>query len=117
MSKVTYSYSLSDLVQTTNPYARIKDSTINIPFPYIKYTDITVTINGEVSTEYDWINGSSIVVNKEFDINNELPITVVIERKTELNMAEFQMGSALRAEDFNENYNKLVLAIEELRNA
>lgn len=88
----------------------------NIPFDYIKQAEVKVTINGVATTAFTFPTAGQIRLTDPAnpDTNNA---TIRVYRETDVSdlKAEFFAGSAIKAEDLNDNFKQNNYAVEELR--
>jgi hypothetical protein len=88
----------------------------NIPFRYIKQAEVKVTINGVATTAFTFPTAGTIRLTDPTnpDTNNA---TIRVFRETDVSdlKAEFFAGSAIKAEDLNDNFKQNNYAVEELR--
>ena len=91
------------MAQVQNEYTGDGSTVLfSFTFPYIETTDIKVSLDGVATTEYSLANATTI----EF---NEAPAdgaAILIRRDTESDelKATFFPGSAIRAQDLNDNF-------------
>jgi hypothetical protein len=80
-------------------------------FPYLETTDIKVTLDGSVTTEYSLANATTI----EFDSAPANGVAIRIYRETDdaTLAATFYPGSAIRSQDLNENFTQNLYVTQE----
>ncbi|UAW01091.1 tail fiber [Synechococcus T7-like virus S-TIP28] len=79
-------------------------------FPYIDENDIQVRLDNVATTEYTLANATTI----EFNTAPGDGVIILIRRQTSLEqIAEFFPGSAIRAQDLNDNFTQTLYAVQE----
>jgi hypothetical protein len=80
-------------------------------FPYINESDIYVSVNDTITTEYTLANATTI----EFNAAPASGAAIRIYRSTNIDStsAEFFPGSAIRAQDLNDNFEQTLFAVQE----
>lgn len=103
----------------TQYYSRI-DTTLNgdvynIPFSYMKESEISVYINDEPITAWEFLNESQIKIN---EIPSEIPADAIvsIRRTTDITkkVVDYTNQSMLKKENLNLSQNQLLNAIQEV---
>ena len=88
----------------------------NFTFPYLTATDVKVKINGvtQATTEYSFANATTVQMNTA-PANGA---TVLIFRDTDNDnkKATFYPGSAIKAEDLNDNIDQILYVAQEVDN-
>lgn len=81
-------------------------------FPYLKESDIKVTVNGSLTTAYSLANATTI----QFNTAPANGAAIVIYRETDDDQlkAEFFPGSAIRAQDLNKNFTQTLYVVQEV---
>ena len=82
-------------------------------FPYLKTTDIKVSLDGSVTTAYTLANDTTI----QFNTAPDNGVTIRIYRETDDTDldAEFFPGSAIRSQDLNDNFDKILYIAQETK--
>jgi hypothetical protein len=80
-------------------------------FPYIETTDIKVSLDGVVTTEYSLANATTIQFNSA--PASGAVIRIFRETGTTAIQSTFFAGSAIRAEDLNDNFNQVLYTTQE----
>jgi hypothetical protein len=82
-------------------------------FPYIEESDIYITLDGTLTTEYTLANATTI----EFNTAPSTGVAIRISRVTDINelAASFFPGSAIRAQDLNSNFEQTLYVAQELQ--
>jgi hypothetical protein len=80
-------------------------------FPYLRTTDIKVSLDGSVTTAYTFANATTI----QFNTAPANGVTIRIYRETDDTDldAEFFPGSAIRSQDLNDNFTQLLYVTQE----
>ena len=91
--------------------------TYNFTFPYLKTTDVKVSINGVVKTylthwEYD--NATTIKLNNNPTVGDKLRI--YRDTDTDSPAATFYAGSAIKSQDLNDNFLQNLYTTQESKN-
>lgn len=81
-------------------------------FPYLEESDIKVQVNGSLTTAYTFANATTI----QFNVApaNGAAIRIYRDTDTESLKATFFPGSAIRAQDLNENFNQTLYSNQEV---
>ncbi|MAO25152.1 MAG: hypothetical protein CMJ25_30795, partial [Phycisphaerae bacterium] len=84
-------------------------------FPYLEESDIFVSIDETTTTEYTFANATTI----EFNIAPASGEAIRIFRATEVDevSSTFFPGSAIRAQDLNENFEQTLYVAQEIQNS
>lgn len=85
-----------------------------ITFPYLKTTDIEVTLNGVVTTAYTFASPSVIQFNTAPGAG--VPIGIYRRTNNDTAAATFFSGSSIRAIDLNDNFTQILYAVQEIFN-
>ena len=83
-------------------------------FPYLKTTDIKVSVNGTVVTTYTFANATTIQFNTA--PTNGAAIRIYRETDDSALAATFYPGSAIRSQDLNENFTQNLYVTQESSN-
>jgi hypothetical protein len=100
---------------TQNTYTGNGSTTnYSFTFPYLEETDIKVTLNGTTTTAYTLANATTI----SFVTAPANGVAIRIYRETAIDSAQatFFAGSAIRAQDLNDNNNQLLYSTQETVN-
>ena len=91
-------------------------STTNYPFtfPYLKSTDITVTVDDAVTTAWSLANATTVQFNSAPD--NQVAIKILRKTNVDNLTATFYAGSAIKSEDLNDNYTQNLYVTQEIGN-
>ena len=89
-------------------------TTYSFTFPYLEETDIKVSLDGVVTTAYTLANATTINFNSA--PANGVAIRIYRVTDTDSAQATFFAGSAIRAQDLNDNNNQLLYATQETIN-
>lgn len=83
-------------------------------FPYIESDDIYITLDGTQTTAYTLANATTV----EFNTAPASGVDIRIFRDTNTDgvVAEFFPGSAIRAQDLNDNFEQTLYVAQELQN-
>jgi len=81
-------------------------------FPYINPTDVKVSFNGTDTTEYSLANATTVELVSAPPTGTD--IRIYRETDTSDPVATFYPGSAIRAQDLNDNFVQTVYAIQEV---
>lgn len=83
-------------------------------FPYLETTDIKVTLDGSITTEYSLANATTL----QFDAAPANGVAIRIYRETDdaTLAATFYPGSAIRSQDLNENFTQIIYKAQETSN-
>ena len=83
-------------------------------FPYLKTTDIKVSLGGSITTAYTLANAQQI----QFNTAPGSGVAIRIYRETDDTDldAEFYPGSAIRSQDLNDNFDKVLYIAQETKN-
>jgi hypothetical protein len=81
-------------------------------FPYLEVADIKVSLDGTLTTEYTLANATTV----QFNTAPADGVAVRIYRQTddESLVAQFFPGSAIRAQDLNENFTQNLYVVQEV---
>ena len=97
-----------------NTYTANGSTTLySFTFPYLKEDHVKVSLNGVVTTAYTFANATSI----QFNTAPSNGTAIVIYRETDDNNVEsvFYAGSAIRAEDLNDNATQSLYLVQEAK--
>lgn len=83
-------------------------------FPYLETTDIKVTLDGSITTAYTLANATTIQFNTA--PTNGVAIRIYRETDDEALSATFYPGSAIRAQDLNDNFTQNLYVTQEVNN-
>ena len=101
---------------TESNYTVSNSSTTNysFTFPYLKTTDVKVSINGTVSTAWGFANATTIQLNSNPTVGDKIRIY----RETDDSKLEatFFAGSAIKSSDLNDNFNQNLYVTQESNN-
>jgi len=87
---------------TSNSYTGNGSTTLySFTFPYISTSDIKVTLDGTLTTQYSYANATQIQFTSA--PGNNVAIKIFRETESDENIATFYPGSAIRAADLNNN--------------
>ena len=89
-------------------------TTYSFTFPYLEETDIKVSLDGVITTAYTFATATSITFNTA--PANGVAIRIYRVTNTDSAQATFFAGSAIRAQDLNDNNNQLLYATQETIN-
>jgi hypothetical protein len=83
-------------------------------FPYLETTDVKVTVNGVITTAYTFANATTI----QFNTAPVAGAAIRIYRDTDdaSLAATFYSGSAIRAQDLNDNFTQNLYVTQEVNN-
>lgn len=82
-------------------------------FPYLETTDIKVSLNGVNTTAYTLANATTVQFNSA--PANGVAIRIFRETDDTTLVAQFYPGSAIRAQDLNDNYTQSLYVAQETR--
>jgi len=87
--------------------------TYSFTFPYLEETDIKVSLNKVVTTAYTFANATTI----QFNTAPAAGVAIRIYRDTDIDSvaATFFAGSAIRAQDLNENFLQNNYTVQEIK--
>ncbi len=80
-------------------------------FPYLDTADVKVSLNGALTTAYTFANATTIQFNTA-PINGAA-IRIYRETNTDSLESTFFAGSAIRAQDLNDNFNQVLYSTQE----
>ena len=80
-------------------------------FPYLESTDIKVSLDDTLTTEYTLANATTIEFNTAPD--NDVAIRIYRDTDDEDTKAVFYPGAAIRAQDLNDNFTQSLYIIQE----
>lgn len=86
-------------------------TTYSFTFPYLEETDIKVSLNGVVTTAYTLANATTISFTTAPGAGVE--IRIYRDTDTESLQSTFFAGSAIRAQDLNDNFNQVLYSTQE----
>ena len=101
---------------TESNYTVSNNSTTNysFTFPYLKTTDVKLSINGVASSAFTFANATTIQLNSNPTVGDKLRIyRETDDSKLE---AEFFAGSAIKSSDLNDNFNQNLYVTQESNN-
>ncbi len=101
---------------TESNYTVSNSSTTNysFTFPYLKTTDVKLSINGVASSAFTFANATTIQLNSNPTVGDKLRIyRETDDSKLE---AEFFAGSAIKSSDLNDNFNQNLYVTQESNN-
>ena len=100
---------------TEKPYTVISSSTTNYPFqfPYLKTTDVKVSINGTVTSAWTFHNATTVKLNSNPTVGDKIRIY----RETDDSdlQSTFYAGSSIKASDLNDNFTQNLYSTEEAK--
>ena len=83
-------------------------------FPYLESTDIKVSLDDTLTTEYTLANATTIQFNTA--PANGVAIRIYRETENENTQAMFYPGAAIRAQDLNDNFDQVLFVTQESTN-
>jgi len=88
----------------------------NFTFPYLAETDVKVKINGvtQPTTEYTFANATTVQINTA--PANGATVLIFRDTNNDNKRATFYPGSAIKAEDLNENIDQILYVAQEVDN-
>ena len=88
----------------------------NFTFPYLTATDVKVKINGvtQATTEYSFANATTVQMNTA--PANGATVLIFRDTNNDNKRATFYPGSAIKAEDLNENIDQILYVAQEVDN-
>ena len=88
----------------------------NFTFPYLTATDVKVKINGvtQPTTEYSFANATTVQMNTA--PANGATVLIFRDTNNDNKRATFYPGSAIKAEDLNENIDQILYVAQEVDN-
>lgn len=89
------------------------DRIFSVPFPYLNENDISVLINGEVTTGWEWLNATQIMVNTDLKYKDK----VEVRRNTPIDekIVDYKNTSmVLSEENLNKSHDQLVYSTQEI---
>lgn len=100
---------------TQNTYTGNGSTTnYSITFPYLSTADIKVQVNGAATTAYTFANATTISFNTA-PVNNA-SIRIYRETESDNPSSTFFPGSAIRAQDLNDNFLQSIYLTQEVAN-
>lgn len=89
-------------------------SLYSFTFPYLEETDVKVTLDEVPTSAYTFANATTI----QFNTAPGAGVIIRIYRDTDIddNKAEFYPGSAVRAQNLNDNFDQTLYAVQEIQN-
>ena len=99
---------------TENTYTGNGSTTnYSFTFPYLEETDVKVRLNGVLTTAYTFANATTI----QFNTAPAAGVAIRIYRDTDIDSvsATFFAGSAIRAQDLNENFLQNNYTVQEIQ--
>ncbi len=115
-SPISIRYTLSNTVLVNGSSTQVKPVSPFIPLTWDGATEsIYVAVDNVLSTDWTYdASNNNITFTGTFH-KDDLPVILTVERITAGNLpAEFYPGSAIRAEDLNENYKHLLERVQQL---
>ena len=101
---------------TESNYTVSNSSTTNysFTFPYLKTTDVKVSINGTASSAWTFHNPTTVKLNSNPTVGDKIRIY----RETDDSdlQATFYAGSSIKASDLNDNFNQTLYVSQESNN-
>jgi len=101
---------------TESNYTVVSSSTTNysFTFPYLKTTDVKVSINGTASSAWTFHNPTIVKLNSNPTVGDKIRIY----RETDDSdlQATFYAGSSIKASDLNDNFNQTLYVSQESNN-
>ena len=88
----------------------------NFTFPYLNATDVKVKLNGvtQATTEYSFANATTIQMNTA--PANGAAVIIFRDTDNDNKKATFYPGSAIKAEDLNDNIDQILYVAQEVDN-
>jgi hypothetical protein len=80
-------------------------------FPYLFPDDIKVQLNGVNTTAYTFANATTIQMTAA--PANGVEVTIYRDTNSDAMVAEFYPGSAIRAQDLNDDYSQILYVVQE----
>ena len=100
---------------TSNSYTGNGSQTLySFTFPYISTSDIKVTLDGTLTTQYSYANATQIQFASA--PGNNVAIKIFRETESDETIATFYPGSAIRAADLNNNSLQNLYVSQEVKN-
>ena len=102
---------------TESNYTVSNSSTTNysFTFPYLKTTDVKLSINGVASSAFTFANATTIQLNNNPTVGDK--IRIYRETDDSKLEAEFFAGSAIKSSDLNDNFNQNLYVTQESNNS
>ena len=129
MNPTTTTFIIPKLRKGTNtPFFGLKTTNFIIPFPYYATADVVIALRADVYEEtgtddvlleegtHYTLSGSQLQINEEaLGLNKSDGLSVILSatRNTILDLAIFQKGHPVKADDLNFNFEQLIYRIEE----
>ena len=107
-----YAADLSNTIQTSPGRVKLKNNQLTFAFD-ASPTEVRVKVDGVETSFYRLANDHTIELSYTWDVN-DLPSAIEISRETARELRQFYPGASIRAEDLNNNSQKLLQMIEEL---
>jgi len=86
----------------------------NFTFPYLATTDIKVKLDGVDTTAYSFANATTVQMNSA--PANGAKVIIYRNTNNDNKKATFYPGSAIKAEDLNNNYDQILYVAQEVDN-
>ena len=103
------------MATTQNTYtANGVTSLYSFTFPYLKEDHVKVSLNGVVTTAYTFANATTISFNTV--PANGTAIVIYRETDDSSQISVYRVGSAIRAEDLNDNATQSLYLVQEAKN-
>ena len=83
-------------------------------FPYLKQTDVKVSIGGVATTAWSFANATTVQFNSA--PANSSAIRIYRDTDTDSPAATFYAGSAIKSEDLNDNFLQNLYTTQESKN-
>jgi hypothetical protein len=97
---------------TENTYTGNGSTTLySFTFPYLEETDIKVSLDGVLTTAYTLANATTVSFTSA--PGNGVAIRIYRETNADTLQATFFAGSAIRAQDLNDNFNQVLYNTQE----
>ncbi|MFN7322782.1 MAG: phage tail fiber protein, partial [bacterium] len=97
---------------TENTYTGNGSTTnYSFTFPYLEETDIKVSLDGVLTTAYTLANATNVSFTSA--PGNGVAIRIYRETNADTPQATFFTGSAIRAQDLNDNFNQVLYNTQE----
>ncbi len=100
---------------TQNSYTGNGSTTnFSFTFPYIKNADVKAQIDGVVTTQFTLANATTVSFNTA--PANGTNVVIFRDTSNDVKTATFFAGSAIKAEDLNDNFDQVLYTAQEVDN-
>ena len=90
------------------------NASFGFTFPYLKTTDVKITVDGTANTAWSFTNATTVQFNTA--PANGAAIIIYRDTANDSSQATFYAGSAIKSTDLNDNFTQTLYSVQEIDN-